>query len=51
MWDYVFVLTCADDVASRGASDSHVKSKSSIVTYVRGYVVHTGSSVNHFKMI
>ena len=36
MWDYVFVLTCARDVASRGASDSLVKLKPSIITYVKG---------------
>ena len=32
MWDYVFVFKCARDMASRGASDSSVKSKPSIVT-------------------
>ena len=30
MWDYVFVLTCAGDVASRGASHSRIKLEPSI---------------------
>ena len=32
MWDFVFLLKCVGDVASRGVSDSSVKSKSLIVT-------------------
>ena len=36
IWGYVFVLTCAGDVASRGVSDSCVKLKPSIVTQVGG---------------
>ena len=32
MWNYVFVLTCLGDMVSRGASDSRVKLKLSIIT-------------------
>ena len=32
MWDYVFVLTCTSDVASRGASDSSVQLKLTFIT-------------------
>ena len=51
MWYYLFVLICTCDVASCGASDCAIYSRSSIVTEVKGYVAHCGLSANHFKMI
>ena len=49
MWDYVLVLKCACDMEFRGVSNLSVKSKPSIITYVRGYVAQLDWSANPFN--